>query len=69
MTYTVIYWMGGTQRGEWRRCLPVATMAEAQRQFGDIECGGRCALINRTEVWDAIGLPEGAPVRWLRANA
>lgn len=68
MTYTVIYWMGGTQRGEWHRCLPVATKAEAVRQVGEIEAGGRCAHYHRTEVWDSIGLPEGAPVRWLQAN-
>jgi hypothetical protein len=31
----------------------------------EIERGGRCALINRTEVWDSLGLPEGAPRRSL----
>jgi hypothetical protein len=64
-SWTVVYYMGGTQQGEWRRALPVATEADAQRMAEEIERGGRCALINRTEVWDSIGLPEGAPRRGL----
>jgi len=36
--------MGGTQHGEWRRALPVATEADAQRMAEEIERGGRCAL-------------------------
>jgi len=61
MTYTVIYWMGGTEGGQWRRCLAVATQAEAKAMAADVQRGGRVALVNRTEVWDAIGMPEGAP--------
>ena len=66
MTYTTVYYMGGTLNGRWQRALPVATKEEAIAQVADIERGGRVALYNRTEVWDAIGLPEGAPTRWMR---
>ncbi|MFA9204824.1 MAG: hypothetical protein ACEQSH_00050 [Bacteroidia bacterium] len=66
MTYTVVYYIGGTERGSWKRTLAVPTQAEAAAMVADIERGGRVALYNRTEVWDAIGLPEGAPVHLLR---
>ena len=62
MTYTVIFYMGGTEVGSWKRALP-ASKDEAVAMAADIERGGRVALWNRTEVWDNIGLPEGAPKR------
>lgn len=49
-TFTVIYWTGGTVAGEWRKCVPVATFAEAKQMLKDIRRGGRVAW------W----LPEGA---------
>jgi hypothetical protein len=52
-TFTVIYWTGGTVAGEWRKCLPVATFAEAKRMIEDIRRGGRVAW------W----LPNGADAR------
>ncbi len=64
-SWTVVYYMGGTEAGEWRRALPVPTQEDAQRMADEIERGGRCALINRTMVWDSIGLPEGPPRRSL----
>ena len=42
-SWTVVYYMGGTEHGEWRRALPVATEADAQRMAEEIERGGRCA--------------------------
>lgn len=68
MTWTVVYYMGGTQHGEWRRALPVPSQEAAQQMADEIERGGRCALINRTAVWDSLGLPEGAPRRSLLAR-
>jgi hypothetical protein len=49
-TFTVIYWTGGTVAGEWLKCQPVATFAEAKQIKGAIWRGGRVAW------W----LPEGA---------
>jgi hypothetical protein len=57
--------MGGTEHGTWRRALPVPDKAAAEKMAEEIERGGRCALINRTEVWDSLGLPEGPPRRSL----
>jgi hypothetical protein len=56
--YTTIYWMGGSLRGKWQRCLPVATKEEAENQAASIRRGGRPALVNLTTAWDTIGLPE-----------
>ena len=67
MTYTVVFYMGGTEVGSWKRALPVALKDEAIAMAADIERGGRVALWNRTEVWNSIGLPEGAPKRLLGA--
>jgi len=64
-SYTVVFYMGGSAAGEWRRALPVASESEAREMAASIERGGRVALINRTEVWDAVGLPEGPPRRSL----
>ena len=64
-TWTVVFYMGGTQCGQWLRALPVPDQAAAEKMAEEIERAGRCAIINRTEVWDAIGLPEGAPRRAL----
>lgn len=64
-TWTVVYYMGGTEHGTWRRALPVPDKAAAEKMAEEIERGGRCALINRTEVWDSLGLPEGPPRRSL----
>lgn len=58
VNYTVIYRMGGTERFEWRSCVPVATMQEAVSLKESIERGGRKALIHRTSQLAAIGLPE-----------
>jgi hypothetical protein len=66
-TFTTVYYIGGTERGSWKRCLAVPTKAEAEAQAADIQRGGRVALVNRTEVWNSIGLPEGAPVHMLKA--
>ena len=62
--FTVIYYMGGKESGQWRRCSSVATAREAVAQVADIERGGRPALYHETRVWDAVGLPEGAPHWW-----
>jgi hypothetical protein len=51
-TFTVIYWTGGTVAGEWHKCPPVATFAEADKMIEDIRRGGRVAW------W----LPEGMDV-------
>ena len=64
MSYTVIYYVGGKQSGQWQRSLPVATEAEAKAQTAEIERAGRPALWHRTEVWDAVNLPQGAPFWW-----
>ena len=64
MSYTTIYYQGGSEFGSWKRALPVATEAEAVEMEASIQRAGRPALYHRTEVWDAIGLPTGAPLWW-----
>lgn len=63
MTHTVVYYIGGTQAGEWRRCLPVATIEAANTMAAEIERGGRVAYVRPTREWDILGLPEGPPRR------
>jgi hypothetical protein len=58
MKFTVIYCVGGTASFEWRKCLPVATLGEANALKDAIERGGRKALVHRTDALEAIGLPE-----------
>lgn len=64
MAFTVIYYAGGSASGEWRKTAPVATEAEAIQREADLERAGRPAMRQRSEVWDAIGLPSGAPHWW-----
>ena len=66
-SFTVVFWCGGREAGEWKRALPVASMEEARKLEASIERGGRVALVNRTEVWDSIGLPDGPPSRSMLA--
>lgn len=63
MTYTVVYYMGGTMNGEWRRCMPVTTLDAANTMADEIERGGRVAIARPTREWDILGLPEGPPRR------
>ena len=63
MSYTVVYYTGGTAMGEWRRCTPVATLEEGNAMARDIERGGRVAYVRPTREWDILGLPEGPPRR------
>lgn len=64
MTFTTIFYQGGSANGEWKRASACATDAEARALAESIERAGRPAMVNRTEVWDAIGLPVGAPFWW-----
>lgn len=61
MTFTAVFFQGGTENGRWKRALAVTTEAEVRQQVLALEKAGYPALWHRTEVWDAIGLPEGAP--------
>lgn len=58
-TFTVIYRTGGTINARWHRCATVATIEEAARMRDEIKRGGRKALIHKTHLLDAIGLPQG----------
>ena len=60
-TYTVYYWMGGAEVGEWRKCLPVTTREEALAQTADINRGGRVAHYADTAQLENVGLPDGPP--------
>jgi hypothetical protein len=62
-SYTVVYYTGGTEMGEWHRCSSVATLAEANTMADGIERGGRVAYVRPTREWDVLGLPEGPPRR------
>lgn len=62
-TYTVVYYIGGTQAGEWRKCLPVATMEAANTMADGVERMGYVAYARPTREWDVLGLPEGPPRR------
>jgi hypothetical protein len=55
--YTVIYWAGGTVAGEWRKCLPVATFAQAKHLIEGIRRAGRVAW------WlpKGMDMPDGPP--------
>lgn len=58
VNYSVIYRVGGTERFEWRQCVPVATMQEAVSLKDSLERSGYKAKIHRTSQLVAIGLPE-----------
>lgn len=64
MTYTVAYWMGGSQHGSWKRCLPVATQAEAEAQAAGVVHAGRPAYVYETDFLNVIGTPDDAPPSW-----
>lgn len=55
-TWTVVYYMGGTQQGEWRRALPVPSQDAAQ-QMADAMRGGKTpdgATYNKTSILSAM---------------
>jgi hypothetical protein len=58
-SFTTVYRIGGTARFEWRRCVPVATKAEALKQRDEIGNMGYKALVFDTQTLDAVGMPEG----------
>jgi hypothetical protein len=58
-TFTTIYRTGGTENCVWKRCLAVLTVAEANEQAAKIERMGYRAIVHRTHILDAIGMPEG----------
>ena len=56
-TWTVYYRTGGTDNFRWHRLSP-GTLDEAVDAWKDIRRGGRVAYYQRTELLDAIGMPE-----------
>jgi hypothetical protein len=58
-TFTTIYRTGGTEKCVWKRCLPVLTAEAAAEQAAQIERMGYRAIVHRTHMLDAIGMPEG----------
>jgi len=67
MSYTVVYYTGGTEMGEWHRCTPVATLDAANDMADSVERMGYVAYCRPTREWDVLGLPEGPPRRAPRA--
>ena len=63
MSYTVVYYMGGTEMGEWHRCQPVATLDAANDMADSVERMGYVAYCRPTREWNVLGLPEGPPRR------
>lgn len=62
-TYTVIYRTGGTENFRWLKALPVATKVEAQELAISVRSYGRVAIVHRTDLLDAIGMPETFDVK------
>ena len=58
---TVYYWIGGTERGEWRECPTSDSVEDTLR---DIERMGYVGVRGKR----SIGAPEGAPVSQLAAR-
>jgi len=57
--YTVIYRVGGTEHCTWKRCLPVSTINEANKQAEGIERMGYKTLVHLTEILNWLGMPTG----------
>jgi hypothetical protein len=58
-TFTTIYRTGGTENCVWKRCLAVQSEQVAREQAASIEKMGYRAIVHRTHILDAIGMPEG----------
>jgi hypothetical protein len=58
-TFTTIYRTGGTERCQWKRCLPLTSEQAACEQAAHIERMGYRAIVHRTHILDAIGMPDG----------
>ena len=57
--YTVIYRIGGTENCKWKRCLPVSTITEADKQAEGIERMGYKAVVHLTDILNWTGMPTG----------
>lgn len=57
-TWTVIYRTGGTDNFQWHKALPVLSREEADTQKAVLTRQGYIALIHRTDLLEAIGLPD-----------
>ena len=58
-SYTVAYYTGGTELGQWRLTNPYPTYPEAEAARREIIRGGRAAYVARAVDWANLGLPEG----------
>lgn len=60
--WTVLYYVGGTERGSWHRTEPVQTLGEAEALRERIDRQGYATLRPVSHALSVeCGLPEGAP--------
>lgn len=71
-SFSVIYYVGGTDRGQWRVTLPCHQTYENAIIFAQtINKQGYYTLIHSTKQLESIGLPDGAPndlLQWQHNN-
>jgi len=56
--FTVLYRIGRTGNAKWRRCPPVSTLNEANKQKADIERMGYKTLVHVAARLDAVGMTK-----------
>ena len=58
--YTVLYWSGGSERGQWNQVLE-HTEEQAKACAAELRRGGRVAKVYEAAQLERLGWPEGAP--------
>lgn len=62
--FSVVYWVGGSQRGNWVRVASQPNQKAAVAMVVSIERSGRPAMWFAPGRLDAVGMPDGAPFWW-----
>lgn len=62
--YSILYWQGGAERGEWRCADSELSQKAAVAKVAEIERAGRPAFWMAPGRLEANGMPTGAPFWW-----